>query len=101
MASEQRSKIKFYAVIGILILAVLYLMFGHNGLLHVRQLKREKAKLEKQIIQLEEAKNSLQLEIEKLQSNPEALEKVIREQMGMIRKDEMLFIFPKEEGGEP
>jgi len=102
LARVEKPKWKLAAVVIAVALAFAYLLFGDNGVLHVRQLKAEKVKLEKQIFVLEQTKKALQREIERLGSNPEAIEQVIREEMGLIREDETVFVFPPgEERGEP
>ncbi len=84
-----------------LTLAMAYLLFSDNGLLHVHQLKVTKASLEKRIFDLEQTKLSVQEENERLAHSTEAQEQIIREQTGMVRDDETVFVFPEERAGEP
>lgn len=98
----QNSRWKIAVIILTLALAFAYLLFGGNGVFHVYQLKNEKAKLEKRIFMLEQTKKALEQEVDRLSgNNPEAQEQVVREQMGMIREDETVYVFPEETTGEP
>ncbi len=97
----EKPKWKLAAVVVSLALALAYLVFSDNGLLHVRQLSIGKMQIEKRSFDLEQTKLSLQEEIKRLDTNTEAQEQIIRQQMGMIREDETVFVFPEERRGEP
>ena len=96
-----KPKWKLAIVVVSVTLALAYLLFSDNGLLHVHQLTVGKAKLERRIFDLEQSKASLTEENGRLESSTETQEQVIREQTGMVREDETVFVFPEERTGEP
>lgn len=89
------------AVVLILAMTFAYLLFSENGVIHVYQLKIEKEALQKRITTLEQTKKILEQELIRLGSNPETVEAIIRQQLGFIRDDETLFIFPQEKPTGP
>jgi len=96
----EKPKWKLAILVVLLTAALVYLLLGDKGLLHVRQLKIEQERLEKRVFELEQSKKELEEEIERLRNNSAAIEQMIRKEMGMIREDETLFIFPPEEQDE-
>ena len=97
----QKPKWKLAAMIVFTAVALAYLFFSDNGLLHYRQLKVGKLELEKRVFNLEQSKASLSDENTRLKTSTEMQEQVIREQTNMIRGDETVFVFPEEQSGEP
>jgi len=75
-----------YIGIGCLILAVIYL----PGFSRLQQLKEENRNLEKRIEILEKANTELEEVNEKLVKDPNYVEKIAREKLGMTRKGEII-----------
>jgi len=75
-----------YIGIGCLILAVIYL----PGFSRLQQLKEENRNLEKRIEILEKANTELEEVNEKLEKDPNYVEKIAREKLGMTRKGEII-----------
>jgi cell division protein FtsB len=79
----------------VLVGAGVYLALSDNGLLHVHRLKVEKAKLEHQLIRLQQEKAETEARTKQLLTEPSAVEREIREQLKYVREDETVFIVPE------
>ena len=79
----------------LLVLAMLLLaVFGDRGLLRAVQYRRQKEALEAELRQLEEANAALRKEIAALRSDRRTIEGIARKELGMVRKDELIYQFP-------
>jgi cell division protein FtsB len=86
--------------IGLLLLLLLlfWLVFAPNrGLVSLYQAKKEITKLQTENIKLAEENKTLQDEIKKLQDNPAYLEEKARKEYGMLKENEVLYIFKKKQ----
>jgi cell division protein FtsL len=82
-----------------LVLVILGLaVFTDQGLLGLYRLRQEKARMEERLAQLETENARLRVEIERLKSDRAYLEKVAREELGLVNQDEMVFQFRSEPG---
>lgn len=70
-------------------------LFGPRGLERVTRLERELQGLEENNRQLEQENQSLLNEIRSFHSNPGYVEKVARDELGMVGPDEIIFQFPE------
>jgi cell division protein FtsB len=69
--------------------------FGKRGLLEIYRTKRKQEVLLQRIEQLEARKGNLERDIEELQKNPKAVEKKARENLGLVKEDEIIIIDKK------
>ena len=83
-------------VVGILVTIVIYSCFSERGLIKVISLKSELRKME-------EFNNNLQLENEELKEyiillneDPRYIEKLAREELGLLEKEELVYFFEYE-----
>jgi cell division protein FtsB len=95
---DVRSKLKKLlrnrrAVLGLIVGVplALYVLFGSHGIIQRVKLQNQKAKLEEKIRQAEEETKKLQAESKALDGDKKAIEKVAREQYGMIREGETVY----------
>ncbi len=90
---------KFIRVVIILIVAALgWLLFAPDmGVITLQQEDKRLEALEQQKIKLEQENAALRLEIEKIQNDIEYFERLAREKHGLLKKNEMVFDFNKEE----
>jgi len=87
---------------GVLILAILgFATFTDQGLLGLYRLKQDKARLEARLTQLKAENERLRAEIERLKTDPAYLEKVAREELGLVHQDELVFQFKSEPAKPP
>lgn len=86
---------KILRVLGYAVLAVIAYFFlaGNAGLIHLIQAKIEKVKIEKEILQLEEENRKATAEIQALRSDLKSVERIAREELGLIKKGEVVYKF--------
>jgi cell division protein FtsB len=72
-------------------------VFGDRGLLNLVQKRREVDELREQIDSLRAENASLGGEIKALRESPRAIERLAREQLGLARPDETVFLVREEE----
>jgi len=78
---------------GLAVLAVALL--GDQGWREVRHLRTERDTLNEEIARLREERVELERQIAQLRDNPRAIETRAREDLGMIRRGETVFLLPE------
>ncbi len=87
----------FYLVTAILLLASLVTtFFGKKGFLDIQKQKKRYDELVAQIKEFDRQIEKLKAEIEALETNPQILEKEVRERLWLIKPEEMLIIRRKD-----
>ena len=76
------------------LLLVSYLLFSENGVGNYQILRADIAGLTEHQISLDERAYALSQEIRLLQSDSGYIEKVVRERLGFVKGNEILYIFP-------
>ncbi len=77
-------------------LAFLWIVFApHMGLLSLKKEQRRLESLERQKVELEAEITALRREIERIRNDAEYFERLAREKHGLLRKNEMVFDFDK------
>lgn len=76
-----------------------YTVFGHQGWMDLQELRRERAELETRVRELREENEQLRQRLERLESNPEYLEWLARDRLGMVKPNERVVIVPPERRG--
>ncbi len=66
--------------------------FAVTGGVKLYHQKKQQTLMEKSILQIKTENRNLEMEIEKLKSDPETIEKAIR-RLGMVKPDETLIVF--------
>jgi cell division protein FtsB len=69
-------------------------VFGQNGYVAMRRARADAERLKQEIHQLNEENQNLSGEVRALKSDPAAVEKVAREEMGLARPGELVFRLP-------
>jgi cell division protein FtsB len=83
---------------GLLITSIVSVPLGildEQGLPRYRALKAELAEVERINQRLRREVEQLQRDVEGLQGDPATIERIARDELGMIRADEILFQFPQ------
>ena len=83
---------------GLLILSIVSVplsILDDEGLPRYRALKDELAEVERNNDRLRREVEQLDREVDGLRSDPDAIERIARDELGMIREDEILFQFPE------
>jgi cell division protein FtsB len=70
------------------------LMLSQEGLPRLRTLKAEMAQVEAENAELTENIRQLRVEVEKLKRDPKAVERIARDELGLVRNTEVVFQFP-------
>jgi cell division protein FtsB len=89
---------RFWVILGLVMLYLLvHDLFGDRGFLAMRRQQREVQKLQQEIQTLEEANRDLAGKVQRLKTDPEYIERLAREQMGLSRPGEHVFKLPPKE----
>jgi cell division protein FtsB len=74
-----------------LILFVVAAVFGDHGLIHLLRMRGEQQGLEHLAFDLQQRNEQLRQQIRRLQSDDGYIEKLARERLGLVRKDEVIY----------
>lgn len=83
--------------IGIMAVALVgapILIFSPEGLPRLRGLEREMASVEEENTRLEREIEDLRGHVERLRDDPAAVERIARDDLGLVRRSEVVFQFP-------
>lgn len=83
------------AVLTVSLIAVPVLVLQPQGMPRMRALDRELKDVEAENAELRRDVARLRTEVKDLRDNPAAVERIAREQLGLVRKSEVVFQFDK------
>jgi cell division protein FtsB len=83
-------------LIGLILLVWYFSLFGEKGLIKIIQLRRERDRIIADVSRMDEENKRLQEEIKRLREDSRYLESVARRDLGLIKENEILFIFEEE-----
>jgi len=87
-----------YAGLLFVLLLILWIVFAPNrGIFDMVRTHEEFERLQAENLRLEEENKALQKEISRLQDDPTYLEEKARKEYGMLKENEVLYIFKKKE----
>jgi cell division protein FtsB len=78
-------------VVSAAILFLMFVVFGHRGILQRLSLEHEKTELEERIKQAEAEGKALEQQVKKLDGDPHTIEKVAREKHNMVREGDRVY----------
>jgi cell division protein FtsB len=78
---------------GLILLVWYFFLFGEKGVVKIIQMRRERDRIVADVTRIEEENKMLQDEIRRLREDPQYLESVARKDLGLIKENEILFIF--------
>lgn len=93
MDTRALSRRRLGIAVGVL-LAASFAGFGVRESIHIWQMRRELQALERNVSTLTEKQKKLEEIAERLRSDPAYLEKLAREEVGMVREGETVLKFP-------
>ena len=94
--TSREKKILSYAGLFFALCALLWMVFAPNrGILDLLRAQNRLEKLQAENKRLEEENKILQAEIDRLQNDPDYLEEKARKDYGMLKENEVLYIFKK------
>ncbi|HSR13702.1 MAG TPA: septum formation initiator family protein [Thermodesulfobacteriota bacterium] len=74
---------------------LLFAVFGSRGLVQIYKLKEEKNRIAAANGRLQEENRRLSHQVARLRNSREEIEKVARDELGLVRKDELVYHFEK------
>jgi cell division protein FtsB len=83
------------AILSLALVAVPVLVLAPEGLPRLRALQKELADVEAHEQELRREVGRLRLEVRRLREDPAAVERIARDELGMVRKSEVVFQFGK------
>jgi len=78
-----------------LFLVAIHDVFGSHGLLAMRRTQKQIEELRGEIGRLNKENTDLSHEVQALRTDPKAVERIAREEMGLARPGEMIFKIPE------
>ena len=85
-----RRNMSIFLLAGLLLL-VIQDIFGTHGVLAMRRAQKQAAQVKQEIQQLDHENQQLQDKVKSLKSDPQAIERIAREEMGLARPGEYIF----------
>ncbi len=92
-------RIAAFIVFGLSFLILLSSILGDGGLVRVYQMSQDKRELQSKITREEERQRELLVQIKSSKEDPFELERVAREELGMVKAEETVYDF--REAGPP
>ena len=81
------------AVLALALVAVPVMMFSRSGFPRLNALRQERSQAQLQISRLSQRIRELRAAVERARQDPEAVERVARDQLGLVRQTEVVFQF--------
>jgi cell division protein FtsB len=94
--SKIKRKGSLILLIGIILVVWFFTLFGEKGVVKIIQLRRERDRILADVNRIQEDNKRLQEEIRRLREDSRYLESVARRDLGLIKENEILFIFEDE-----
>jgi cell division protein FtsB len=82
-------------ILGLAIVGAPILIFEPQGLPRMRKLEQELASVEEENAELRRDVGALRVDVRQLRDDPAAVERIARNQLGLVRKNEIVFQFGK------
>jgi cell division protein FtsB len=89
----KRQKITLMVVFIAMFNLLLVVIFGDNGLIELKRLQRQHADLIQENTSLNQENARMYGGIDRLKNDPDYIENIARQELGMIRSDELIFKF--------
>jgi cell division protein FtsB len=103
LVARQKRQWKFYlAGAGLLLSYFTYsFFFDTMGFMKYLTMKRTQTQIAEEIKDLQEKNTRLRKDIDAVKHDPTTLERLARERLGLVRKDETVFLFVPDPAGRP
>jgi len=92
-----RRNLSWFIAAGLALL-LLQDVFGNHGVLAMRRSQQEAREVQRQINQMNEENRQLEERVKALKTDPQAIERIAREEMGLARPGEYIFKLPPKPG---
>ena len=87
-----RARVLQYALVFVTVVLVVDALVGEKGLLDTMRARRQHAELSAAIVRMRQDNDRLREEIRRYRDDPSAIEALAREELGLMREGEVLFI---------
>jgi cell division protein FtsB len=87
-------RVRLLAAGALIVLAAALALYGVNGSVRVWQMKREVQGLERDIVTLRTRTDTLARTVDRLRHDPAYIEKLAREDLGLVREGDTVLKFP-------
>ncbi len=98
-ATRRRRRARVGLLAAVFVAGCLAAVVGDRGYLDGRRARRELAEMERRVAEQEAVVSGLRLQVERLRRDPLVVERIAREQLGLVRPEEVVVLFA--EDGEP
>jgi len=86
----------YYIILSIFIgSSLIYSFFGKNGVLQIKRLRSQVEQIENEVREIDAKNQAMRELVTFLKSDRKTVERVAREELGMIKKDEIVIQFKK------
>lgn len=82
---------------GLIIIVWYFALFGERGIIKIIHLYHERDRILAEVQRIQEKNEKLKREIRLMHEDPRYLESVARKELGVIKENEILFIFEDDE----
>ncbi len=89
----KKHKIQIFSFLLFIIAATILTVFGDKGLLNLYHMAKERDGIVAEERLLEKENNAIRIEIERLKKDRRYIASIARQELGMIGKDEIIYIF--------
>ncbi len=94
-------RLMIFMVSAILLLFLAYGMFGEKGYLQMKKSEAQNQKLRQDIEQVKQENQQMMGEIRSLKTDPKTIERIAREELGMVKPGEIKITTAKPEAKSP
>lgn len=81
------------AILAIAVISVPVMIWSPSGLRRLESLRAERARADAQISELSQQIRELRAEVQRVKEDPTAVERVARDELGLVRQTEVVFQF--------
>ena len=94
---NRKKRLKYALILAVIVLVLGFFATGPRGTIQLYRFKDQKNTLEQEIIALEKENKELQDLKEKIEKDPQQIEKIAREKYKMKKKDEQVYQIVEDE----
>jgi cell division protein FtsB len=84
-------------VLGVCVISVLWMLWSPQGLARLDVLQRERTSLNDEIERVSRDIERLRYEVQRIKTSPSSVERVARDELGLVRQSEFVVHFSKDE----
>ena len=90
----------YFIPLGCIIFILFFTVFGDKGLLRIHELRQDKSKIEARLSASKNDNEKLKREIVALKTDRRYVESIARKDFGLVRSNEVIYLFPQEKKAE-